>query len=214
LTPHKNSKNYGKTLLRAGNRLKQYVFDVRSVFRTQTGDVTNKAKEYLKSLWLSRLTNIERISETGIPENYHSLHHFISDSPWDAFELMESVRKKVSESLPKRKLTGLHIDESGAGKKGKKSVAVTNQYCGNLGKVDNCQVAVYASLNTGDFASIVESRLYLPKEWTILFLVDYHDVQFTLPKARHFCQSLPLALASSQAFIWVYLGSAKFQAVM
>lgn len=135
------------------------------VFKTKTSDVAQKAQEYLKSLWLSKLTNIERMSETGIPKSYHNLHHFISDSPWDGFKLMDTISSEVSRSLPARKLTGLHLDESGVRKKGSYSVGVSPQYCGNLGKIDNCQVAVYASLNNGDFASLVDSRLYLPKQW-------------------------------------------------
>ena len=106
------------------------------------------------------------MTETTIPENYYSLQHFITDSPWDSFELINAVSQQINDCLPKRKLTGLHIDESGVRKKGKKSVGVGRQYCGNLGKVDNCQVAVYASLNNGDFAALVDARLYLPEDWT------------------------------------------------
>ena len=162
---HKNNKNYGKTLLQAGRRLKRYVSDRQHIFATKTSSVAQKAEEYIKSLWISRLTNIERMNETGIPENYHNLHHFISDSPWDGFKLMDSVSKEVNDCLPNQKLTGLHFDESGVAKKGTQSVGVSPQYCGNLGKVDNCQVAVYASLNNSDFASLVDSRLYLPQKW-------------------------------------------------
>ena len=67
--------------------------------------------------------------------------------------------------MPKRKLTGLIIDESGWVKKGNKSVGVCWQYCGNVGKVSNSQVAVLACLSNGDFASMVDARLYLPQDW-------------------------------------------------
>jgi len=62
-------------------------------------------------------------------------------------------------------LTGLIIDESGWEKKGDKSVGVARQYCGNSGKVSNCQVAVFGALSNGDFASMVDARMYLPQEW-------------------------------------------------
>jgi len=65
---HKNKKNYGNTLLQAGRRLKGYVFDRQYIFATKTSNVSQKAEEYIKSLWISRLTNIERMNETGIPE--------------------------------------------------------------------------------------------------------------------------------------------------
>ena len=113
---------------------------------------------------MSELSNIERISEEMFA-NYHQMQHFISDSPWDYRELMDQVALDVSKSLPKRKLTGLIIDESGWEKKGEKSVGVSAQYCGNVGKVSNSQVAVFGALSNGDFASMVDTRLYLPKVW-------------------------------------------------
>jgi SRSO17 transposase len=113
---------------------------------------------------MSEESNIERISEEMFA-NYHQMQHFISDSPWDYRELMDKVALDVSGSLPKRKLTGLIIDESGWEKKGDKSAGVAPQYCGNVGKVSNSQVAVFGALNNGDFASMVDARLYLPACW-------------------------------------------------
>lgn len=112
----------------------------------------------------SQLRNIEQITEdTGA--DYHQMQHFITESKWDARAVMDHVAIEVSTVLPKRKLTGLIIDESGWVKKGSKSVGVGWQYCGNLGKVCNSQVAVFACLSNGDFASMVDARLYLPKDW-------------------------------------------------
>ena len=113
---------------------------------------------------MSEQINIERVSEEMFA-SYHQMQHFISDSPWDYRELMDKVARDVSSSLPKRKLTGLLIDESGWEKKGDKSVGVAPQYCGNVGKVANSQVAVFGALNNGDFASMVDARLYLPESW-------------------------------------------------
>ena len=56
-------------------------------------------------------------------------------------------------------------DESGWVKKGDKSVGVGSQYCVNVGKIANCQVAVFGCLSNGDFASLVDARLYLPQDW-------------------------------------------------
>jgi hypothetical protein len=114
---------------------------------------------------LSDLNNIERISET-LDADYHVLHHFISDSSWDARAVMDKVAKDVSGSLPKDTLTGLLIDESGLVKKGNKSVGVGHQYCGNVGKTANSQVAVFGCLCNGKYASLVDSRQYLPVSWT------------------------------------------------
>ncbi|RPH33343.1 MAG: IS701 family transposase [Bacteroidales bacterium] len=110
------------------------------------------------------MRNIERISE-NLNSNYFQMQHFISESNWDGRSVINLVAQEVSQILPKRKLTGLIIDESGWVKKGVKSVGVGHQYCGNVGKTANGQVAVFACLSNGDFASMVDSRLYLPKDW-------------------------------------------------
>jgi len=110
------------------------------------------------------MRNIERISE-NLSANYFQMQHFISESNWDGRSVINLVAQEVSQILPKRKLTGLIIDESGWVKKGVKSVGVGHQYCGNVGKTANSQVAVFACLSNGDFASMVDARLYLPKDW-------------------------------------------------
>ena len=112
----------------------------------------------------SELRNIERISE-DLDADYHQMQHFITESNWDARSVIDQVSREVSSTLPKRKLTGLIIDESGWVKKGDKSVGVGWQYCGNVGKISNSQVAVFACLSNGDFASMVDARLYLPLDW-------------------------------------------------
>jgi SRSO17 transposase len=61
----------------------------------------------------------------------------------------------------------LLIDETGFPKKGRDSVGVARQWCGRLGKVDNCQTAVFASLGKGSMATLIDTALFLPKEWTL-----------------------------------------------
>lgn len=112
----------------------------------------------------SQMRNIESISEE-VGANYHQMQHFITESNWDHRALIDQVAQEVSRVLPKRKLTGLIIDESGWVKKGDHSVGVGHQYCGNVGKLSNSQVAVFTCLSNGDFASMVDARLYLPKAW-------------------------------------------------
>lgn len=110
------------------------------------------------------MRNIERISEE-LNVHYHQMQHFITESKWDGRKVIDMVAQQVSKTLPKRKLTGLVIDESGWVKKGDKSVGVGHQYCGNVGKTANSQVAVFGCLSNGDFASMVDARLYLPQDW-------------------------------------------------
>jgi len=146
------------------SRLDAYISDYEHVFRSKTKRFFDKAKLYCHGIFMSELCNIERISEEMFA-NYHQMQHFISESAWDHRTLMDQVALDVSCSLPKRKLTGLIIDESGWEKKGHKSVGVSPQYCGNVGKVSNSQVAVFGALSNGDFASMVDARLYLPESW-------------------------------------------------
>jgi len=113
---------------------------------------------------MSELSNIERIIEK-MTYDYHQMQHFITESPWDSREVPDKVLHNVSRFLPKRKLTGLLIDETGIEKKGEYSVDIGHQYCGNVGKTCNSQVAVLGCLSNGDFASPVDARLYLPVNW-------------------------------------------------
>lgn len=99
--------------------------------------------------------------------DYQQLQYFISESGWDHKPVLSAVRRDLSGLFEKRaELTGLILDESGHRKSGRKSVGVARQYLGSIGKVDNGQVAVFAALSQGDDVGMVNSRLYLPEEWT------------------------------------------------
>ncbi|MGD9556862.1 MAG: IS701 family transposase [Mangrovibacterium sp.] len=145
-------------------RFASYLSAYQDIFRSETKYFFDKAQTYCQGIFMSEISNIERVSEEMFA-NYHQMQHFITESPWDYRELIDKVALDVGKSLPRRKLTGLIIDESGWEKKGKKSVGVAPQYCGNVGEIANSQVAVFGALSNGDFASMVDARLYLPKSW-------------------------------------------------
>jgi SRSO17 transposase len=106
---------------------------------------------------------VERIPDS----NYQQLQHFISESEWDEKAVMQEVARKTNQSLEFLKgEKGLILDESGNEKAGDKSVGVARQYIGNVGKVCNSQIGVYAGLSRADKISLVGAKLYLPKEWT------------------------------------------------
>ena len=106
---------------------------------------------------------VERIPDS----NYQQLQHFISESEWDWKGVIEDVARNTNRSLESLEgEKGLILDESGNEKAGDKSVGVTRQYIGNVGKVCNAQNGVYAGLSRADKISLVGARLYLPKEWT------------------------------------------------
>jgi SRSO17 transposase len=97
---------------------------------------------------------------------HQSLMHFVSQAPWSD----EAVLAKVAElALPaieaKGPIRAWMIDDTGIPKKGKHSVGVARQYCGQLGKQDNCQVAVTLSVGNDAASLPVAHRLYLPEAW-------------------------------------------------
>lgn len=161
----KNSKRYGETLSSALKRLDVYLLDYQYIFQNSTKKFFDKAENYSKGLLLCSNRNIERVCETQLGSDYFQMQHFISDSNWSFREVIDKAAIQVSNILPRRKLTGLIIDETGVVKKGDKSVGVGWQYCGNVGKTANSQVAVLACLCNGDLASAIDARLYLPTDW-------------------------------------------------
>ena len=100
-----------------------------------------------------------------VSARHQSLHHFVSKSEWSDAALIEQVRRWVLPHMDPS--NGLYwiIDDTGFPKKGKHSVGVARQYCGQLGKQDNCQVAVSLSVATGKASLPVAWQLYLPQEW-------------------------------------------------
>lgn len=100
-----------------------------------------------------------------VRSKHQSLHHFVADSAWSDAEVLARVRDWVMPTLGLEDGRYWIIDDSGHPKYGKHSVGVGHQYCGNLGKTANCQVAVSLSLATERGSIPVDYRLYLPKEW-------------------------------------------------
>jgi SRSO17 transposase len=101
---------------------------------------------------------LARVTE---PTSYQAFQHFITHAPWDA----EVVWRRLRVVLPERKGI-LILDETSFPKQGPHSVGVARQYCGAVGKVANCQVAVTAALWTGRRAWPLGALLYLPEAWT------------------------------------------------
>jgi SRSO17 transposase len=106
-----------------------------------------------------------RVDPLHASARHQSLHHFVAKAEWSDDDLLRRVAQWV---VPKMALSGggfWIIDDTGFPKKGKQSVGVARQYCGVLGKQDNCQVAVSISLACEQASLPVAYRLYLPKEW-------------------------------------------------
>jgi len=93
------------------------------------------------------------------------MQYFISESPWQEEALLSQLRQDVWQGLGDPIEGALLLDESGIPKQGKMSVGVQRQYCGRLGKVDNCQVGVYLAYSNASHSTLVDRRLYLPESW-------------------------------------------------
>lgn len=110
--------------------------------------------------------NMYQMTQHVADADHDSLQNFISDSRWDARDVMDRVAQQVHAQIGDPNDTALIIDESGIAKKGDKSVGVARQWLGSIGKVDNGQVGVFAALCKNSDAALIDARLYLPKEWT------------------------------------------------
>jgi SRSO17 transposase len=107
------------------------------------------------------------LSPDRVRSEHQRLHHFVADAPWSDRAVLDTVRRYVLERVRRRvgSPQALIIDDTGFPKKGKHSVGVARQYCGQLGKQDNCQVAVSVSLANDHFSLPVCYQLYLPQSW-------------------------------------------------
>ncbi len=93
------------------------------------------------------------------------LQRFIGFSQWDDRPLRDELVRQVGQTLGEE--DGVIVfDPSGFPKSGQESVGVARQWCGRLGKVDNCQVAVYMGYASSREHALVDMRLFLPKAWT------------------------------------------------
>jgi SRSO17 transposase len=108
-----------------------------------------------------------QLAPTRVRSEHQRLHHFVADAAWDDAAVLAAVRDYVlTAAVPRTgQAEALLIDDTGFPKQGRHSVGVARQYCGQLGKQDNCQVAVSISVANEAFSLPVAYRLYLPEEW-------------------------------------------------
>jgi SRSO17 transposase len=128
-------------------------------------------KNYCKGLLLpGERKSIEPMAARLDAENTQamrqSLHHLVAKAPWSDDVVLEQVRHSVLPAMQKHgPVVAWIVDDTGFPKKGKHSVGVARQYCGQVGKQDNCRVAVSLSVATWSSSLPIAYRLYLPKEW-------------------------------------------------
>ena len=114
--------------------------------------------------------SVEPMAAVTAPERtaaqHQSLLHFVGEGRWSDEKVLAKVREMVLPEIERHgPIEAWIIDDTGFPKKGRHSVGVARQYCGQLGKQDNCQVAVSLSIANHHASLPVAYRLYLPKEW-------------------------------------------------
>jgi SRSO17 transposase len=106
------------------------------------------------------------VAPARVSAEHQSLLHFVGQSSWSDEAVLRRVRDLVLPVLEREgPITAWIVDDTGFAKKGEHSVGVARQYCGRLGKQDNCQIAVTLSVANPVGSLPVAYRLYLPEAW-------------------------------------------------
>ncbi len=113
--------------------------------------------------------SIEPIALAVEDGNVRAMQRFISDAPWDDDKIKHKYRSYVNDDLGSPD-GAIIFDESSFVKKGSESIGVAKQYCGSIGKVENCQVGVFAAYVSQGGYAMVDKRLFIPEKW---FTEDY-----------------------------------------
>jgi SRSO17 transposase len=131
--------------------------------------------EPLKDYCLGLMLPVERKSveplaavtaPSRVSAKHQSLLHFVGQAPWSDAALLGRVREAVQPLIERHgPIEAWIVDDTGFPKKGRHSVGVARQYCGQLGKQDNCQVAVSLSIANAAASLPIAYRLYLPEVW-------------------------------------------------
>jgi SRSO17 transposase len=139
----------------------------------QHADRATPARWYLRGLILpGERKSVEpmaaRVHPQDVESAHQSMHHLVADSEWSDAALLQAVTAEVLPALAESSSGPCYwiIDDTSFRKYGRHSVGVARQYCGHIGKTENCQVAVSLSFATAEGSLPLAYQLYLPREWT------------------------------------------------
>jgi len=157
--------------------VKDFIKELRG-FHEQFSECFSRSepRENFYRYMVGQLSELERKSIEPIAlnveaGNVRSMQRFISDVVWDEERILNKYRNMVNDDMGDP--SGVLIfDETGFPKKGDNSVGVARQYCGNVGKVENCQVGVFSAYASRHGYALLDKRLYMPQEW---FTEDHTD---------------------------------------
>jgi len=125
--------------------------------------------EHLKTYVLGQLSGLPRKSLEPIADaagvEPRTLQQFLSLHEWDDKRVRDLLQQRLAREHRYPCTIGV-IDETGHPKKGDKTPGVQRQWCGRLGKVDNCVVTVHLAYVAGDFHCLVDGELFLPESWS------------------------------------------------
>jgi SRSO17 transposase len=150
-------------------RFQQYVAQLATALAHR--DRHEPVRAYLTGLYLpGERKSVEplaaRVDPRRVRARHQSLHHFVANATWDDAAVLRVARDTVLTAMRAHGGVGAWIvDDTGFPKKGRHSVGVARQYCGVLGKQDNCQVAVSVSLANATVSVPAAYQLYLPESW-------------------------------------------------
>jgi SRSO17 transposase len=107
-----------------------------------------------------------RLEPDHVGRMHQSLHHLVAEAPWEDEVLLDRALETVLPAMLRQgPVVAWVVDDTGFPKKGQHSVGVARQYCGQVGKQDNCRVAVSLSISTEEASLPIAFRLYLPEVW-------------------------------------------------
>jgi SRSO17 transposase len=122
-------------------------------FRYRIGQVSTPARQ-----------SVEPIAGQTEATSIRAMQRSLSEVPWDDARMRHTYHQRVADDMGEPDGIVM-VDESGLPKKGKDSAGGARQYCGTLGKVDNCQVGVFAAYAARQGYALVDQRLFLPEIW-------------------------------------------------
>jgi SRSO17 transposase len=127
-----------------------------------------ESREHTRTYLAGLLSDVRRKNAEAIAYrndlDRQAIQYYLGSSPWDYEPLVDELNRQVAAALGRPDAV-LVFDPSAFPKKGSASVGVQRQWCGRLGKVENCQVGIYLGYVTDPGHVLVDFRLYLPAEW-------------------------------------------------
>lgn len=151
-----------KELNSVGRMLTSFLLMFGMCFRSLAG------RKLLRVYVQGQLSDVQRKNCEAIALKFdtcpRTLQRFLESIKWDEERLRDRCQQIVAREHAHPEAIGL-IDESGIGKSGRHTAGVARQYNGNRGKIENCVVGVHLGYSVPGFQTLLDSRLYLPKDW-------------------------------------------------